>query len=97
VSTDDDGESCRGRFDSGYDDIAEGASITVYGAKGDVVAAGSLGKSKVDEDGTTCTYRVAVPDVPKGEKFYKFEVAHRGTLQLTAQEAENGKLAASLG
>ncbi|MFJ9089534.1 hypothetical protein ACIRL3_44690 [Streptomyces sp. NPDC102384] len=80
----------------GYDDIREGASVTVYGAKGDVVATGSLGDSKSASYGT-CTYKIAVGDVPKGEKFYKVEVSHRGTLQLTAKEAENGELASSLG
>ncbi|SEE65599.1 hypothetical protein SAMN05216532_8180 [Streptomyces sp. 2231.1] len=86
---------CRGRLDSGYDDIAEGTSVTVYGASGDVVATGGLGKSS--EDLGTCTFKVSVPDVPTGEKFYKVEVSHRGTLQLTAKEAENGEFAGSLG
>ncbi|MGW6273676.1 hypothetical protein [Streptomyces sp. NPDC055060] len=80
----------------GYDDIAEGTSVTVYGASGDVIATGRLGESKPGSYGT-CTYAVAVDDVPKGEKFYKVEVSHRGTLQLSAKEAENGKLASSLG
>jgi hypothetical protein len=48
-------------------------------------------------DAGSCVFDVAVPEVPKGEKFYKVEVSHRGTLQLTAKEAENGGLAASLG
>ncbi|MFC8343643.1 hypothetical protein [Streptomyces sp. NPDC057280] len=95
VSDGDDG--CRGQYDSGYDDIAEGTSVTVYGAGGDVVATGALGDSEEDEYGTTCTFGVAIDGVPKGEKFYKVEVSHRGTLQLTAEEAENGELAASLG
>lgn len=86
---------CGGRYDSGYDDIQEGASVTVYGAKGDVVATGALGDSSYVD--YRCTFKVAVPDVPKGEKFYKVEVSHRGTVQLTAKEAEDGKFAASLG
>ncbi|MEU6371248.1 hypothetical protein ABZ876_37615 [Streptomyces sp. NPDC046931] len=97
VYNDPDDDSCRGRTNSGYDDIAEGTSVTVYGAKGDVIATGSLGKSKSDEMGVTCTFKIAVPDVPKGEKFYKVEVSHRGTVQLSAKEAENGELGASLG
>ncbi|MET7735252.1 hypothetical protein ABZT02_28370 [Streptomyces sp. NPDC005402] len=92
----DGGDGCQGRYDSGYDDIAEGTSVTVYGAGGEVVATGALGDSKEDEDGT-CTFAVAVDGVPKGERFYKVEVSHRGTVQLTAEEAENGELAASLG
>lgn len=94
TTSEDDG-GCAGRYDSGYDDIREGTSVTVYGADGDVVATGALGKSK--DAAYSCIFDIAVPDVPKGEKFYKVEVSHRGTLQLTAEEAENGELAASLG
>ncbi|MFI2764818.1 hypothetical protein ACH5A3_39315 [Streptomyces echinatus] len=94
VGSDGDG-GCKGRYDSGYDDIAEGTGVTVYGAAGDVVATGELGDSS--QDFTTCTFKVSVPDVPKGEKFYKVEISHRGTLQLTAKEAENGGFAGSLG
>ncbi len=79
----------------GYDDIREGASVTVYGASGDVIATGALGDSTYSD--YTCSYDIAVPDVPKGEKFYKVEVSHRGTLQLSAEEAENGEFAGSLG
>lgn len=89
------GDDCSASYDSGYDDIAEGTSVTVYGAGGDVVATGELGDSTYS--GYTCEFAIAVPDVPKGEKFYKVEVSHRGTLQLSAEEAENGELAASLG
>lgn len=86
---------CGGDYDGGYDDIREGTSVTVYGADGDVVATGELGNSKLGS--YKCTFKIAVEGVPKGEKFYKVEVSHRGTLQLTAKEAENGKLVASLG
>ena len=97
VYNDPDDGSCRGSANSGYDDIATGTSVTVYGASGDVVATGALGSSKGDDMGVTCTFKIAVPDVPKGERFYKVEVSHRGTVQLSAKEAENGELAASLG
>lgn len=90
-----DGDGCTAAYDSGYDDIAEGASVTVYGAAGDVIATGELGDSKYAS--YACIFDIAVPEVPKGEKFYKVEVSHRGTIQLSAEEAENGELAASLG
>lgn len=86
--------SCHGT--GGYDDIGTGTSVTVYGAKGDVVATGQLGGGKETGFGA-CDFTVNVPDVPRGEKFYKVEVSHRGTLQLTAEEAENGEFAGSLG
>jgi hypothetical protein len=93
IATGDD--DCSGGYDSGYDDISEGTSVTVYGAKGDVVATGELGDSTYAS--YMCAFDISVPDVPKGERFYKVEVSHRGTLQLSAKEAENGELAATLG
>ncbi|MFC9268948.1 hypothetical protein ACFTXJ_14395 [Streptomyces zhihengii] len=97
VYNDPSSEDCRGSVTSGYDDIAEGTSVTVYGAGDDVIATGHLGNSEGNDSGTICTFEVAIEDVPKGEKFYKVEVSHRGTVQLTAEEAENGDLFASLG
>lgn len=88
-----DGTSCRGT--GGYDDIAEGTSVTVYDAAGGVAATGSLGASTYVAG--ICTFKVAVPDVPKGEKFYQVEVSHRGKIQLSREEAETGKLATTLG
>jgi hypothetical protein len=90
----DDGEGgCGGT--GGYDDIREGTGVTVYGASGDVIATGALQDASYES--YTCTFHVRVADVPKGEKFYKVEVSHRGTLQLTADEAEGGQFAGSLG
>lgn len=79
----------------GYDDIAEGTSVTVYDAAGAVIATGSLGSSTYELG--TCTFDVSIRHVPKRQDFYKVEVSHRGTVQLTADEAESGQLAASLG
>lgn len=79
----------------GYDDIAEGSGVTVYNAAGDVVATGHLGESTAVYG--SCTFKVSVAGVPKGEKFYKVEVSHRGTVQMTGKEAESGAFSASLG
>ncbi|MGV9245951.1 hypothetical protein [Streptomyces sp. NPDC003710] len=81
----------------GYDDIRDGTSVTVYNAAGSVVGTGALSNSKYGEDTYNCTFDVTVNDVPKGEKFYKVEVSHRGTLQLTADEAEGGQFGGTLG
>ncbi|MFE9949307.1 hypothetical protein ACFYRJ_17450 [Streptomyces sp. NPDC005531] len=88
-----DDTSCRGT--RGYDDIAEGTSVTVYDAAGKVAATGSLGKSSYTLG--ICEFKVTVDDVPKGEKFYQVEVSHRGKVQMTAKEAEAGEMAATLG
>lgn len=81
----------------GYDDIRDGTSVTVYDAAGSVVATGALSNSSYDEDTYDCSFDVTVQDVPKGEEFYKVEVSHRGTLQLTSEEAENGQFGGTLG
>jgi hypothetical protein len=91
VRTDDDG--CEGS--GGYDDIAEGTSITVYDAAGGVAATGNLSESEYMSG--SCLFTVAVPDVPKGEKFYQVEVSHRGKVQLSSKEAEGGQFASTLG
>ncbi|MEU4039676.1 hypothetical protein [Streptomyces collinus] len=77
--------------------LREGTSVTVYNAAGSVVATGALSNSSYDEDSYNCSFDVAVPDVPKGEKLYKVEVSHLGTLQLTSKEAENGEFGGTLG
>ncbi|MFF2124411.1 hypothetical protein ACFVW1_03235 [Streptomyces olivochromogenes] len=79
----------------GYDDIAEGAAVTVYDAAGSVIATGSLGSSSYDVP--NCNFDVSIDGVPGGEDFYKVEVSHRGTVQLNADQAKNGLFAATLG
>ena len=88
-----DGDGCRGG--SGYDDIAEGTSVTVYDASSDVAATGHLGASTVESG--ICLFEVSVDDVPRGEKFYQVEVSHRGKVQLSQKEAEGGEFGSSLG
>lgn len=89
------GEGCTGY--SGFSDIAEGASVTVYDPAGKVLATGALGAGKPDEDSGPCRFPVRVASVPKGSKFYQVEVTHRGKVTITAAEAEHGKYGASLG
>ncbi|GHJ95958.1 hypothetical protein SNE510_54770 [Streptomyces sp. NE5-10] len=80
---------------NGFDDITEGAAVTVYDASGTVVATGELGEST--REGGACSFDVTVPDVPTGENFYQVEVTHRGTIQLSEEEAMSGSFGASLG
>lgn len=86
---------CKGSDSQGYSDIFEGAAVTVYDATGTVVATGGLGEST--RAGNTCRFDVAVSDVPTGRRFYKVEVSHRGTVQLTEAEASSGVFGATLG
>ncbi|MFJ9638657.1 hypothetical protein [Streptomyces sp. NPDC101178] len=91
-ATEDD-EGCSGT--GGYDDIAEGASVTVYNGAGEIAATGNLGTATYVAG--ICLFDVSIGDVPKGEKFYQVEVSRRGKIQLTAKEAESGDFSATLG
>ncbi|MEU7044946.1 hypothetical protein AB0A77_28360 [Streptomyces varsoviensis] len=92
------GGDCMGY--EGYDDIVPGASVTVFDSGGKVVATGSLGKGSLPEGAmgsVPCSFPFAVAGVPKGERFYQVEVSHRGKVTVTAEVAEAGRFAASLG
>ncbi|KQV03389.1 hypothetical protein ASE03_31020 [Kitasatospora sp. Root187] len=78
-----------------YNDIAEGASVTVYDSSGQVVATGHLGAGF--RSGTKCAFAVTVLRVPLGPKFFQVEVSHRGKITLSAEDAQAGRFAASLG
>lgn len=69
-----DGTGCKGT--RSYEDGAEGTCVAVHDAAGGVATTGNLGSSKYAEG--YCSFKVAVDDVPKGEKFYQVEVPHRG-------------------
>lgn len=79
----------------GYSDIDNGTSVTVYDGGGQVVATGSLAEGK--RVGLYCQFGVWVAGVPTGAKFYQVEVSHRGKITLSAEDAQAGKFAASLG
>ncbi|MFE2110004.1 hypothetical protein ACFXAF_29650 [Kitasatospora sp. NPDC059463] len=84
---------CVGR--GGYDDIARGASVTVFDEDGTVLATGSLGTGR--SKGTTgCVFPIEVIGVPVGPKFYQVEVSHRGKVTLSRADAEAGLLGVSL-
>ncbi len=55
---------------NGYDDIADGTSVTVYDESDKVVASGDLENSRKDSGGH-CKFDVNVPDVPTGPTFYQ--------------------------
>ncbi|MBL1287261.1 hypothetical protein JKV81_10455 [Streptomyces sp. For3] len=81
----------------GYTDIGIGTSVTVYDAAGSVIATSALLLSEFDATAGSCTYDVAVEDVPADEDFYQVEISHRGKLQLSADEAKSGSFSGTLG
>lgn len=86
--------SCMG--DGGYSDISAGTAVNVYDSSGAVVAVGELSRGRGSYS-SGCTFSFSVPDVPTGERFYQVEISHRGKMNLTADEAEAGTAAYSLG
>lgn len=90
--------NCEGT--GGYDDIVEGAAVTVYDAGGKVVAEGTLGAGvyadPVNFTGD-CEFPFTVLNVPSGAKFYQEEITHRGKITMSVAEAQSGTFGATLG
>lgn len=82
------GEECTG--EGGFDDIAEGAQVTVTDETGTIIASGRLGPGAendiVVEDGLGCFFEFEVDGVPTDRAFYSIEVAHRGALTFSIAE-----------
>lgn len=83
--------TCEGT--GGYNDMAEGAEVTIHDAQNTVIATGHLNAGS--DEGGMCVFTWSIPDVPV-QKFYGVQVTHRGTITFTAQDAE-GSLDTSLG
>lgn len=95
------GDTCSGA--GGYDDIEEGAQVTVKDGDGDLLATADLGPGEVtDEDNSTDSFtQCDLPftvDVPASD-FYVIEVSHRGEISYSREELEkkNWKVELSLG
>lgn len=75
----------------GYSDIGFGTVVTVSDATGRKIAVGRLDfgiNGQADGRGPgTCVFAFTIPDVPAGSKFYDVEVAHRGAVTFTQDEA----------
>lgn len=91
-------EQCWGH--KGYDDIREGAPVTITDPNGKVIALGKLlpGKPQVSGDRATgCLLRFEVDGVPAGLKFYGVEVSHRGSVKFPEDELTGKGVTLSLG
>ena len=88
VVTNSDG-TCSGG--SGYEDISDGAQVTVYDQRKNIVAIANL-RPGTATDSTTCEYSFTIADVPGGLKFYGVLVgkSSRGILQYTEKEMRAG-------
>jgi hypothetical protein len=72
-----DGYHCQGM--RGYDDIRQGAAVTITDASGTTIGLGSLSEGMMESSGLTrkCRFTWQV-EVPKGKGFYGVEISHRG-------------------
>lgn len=89
------GEACAG--ERGYDDIQEGAQVTVRDSKGETVAALRLSKglafSTTNGNYPDACHFDIIGEVPdKGSDFYAFEVSHRGEVTVEPIEEDGVKV-----
>lgn len=79
------GEPCSGS--GGYEDLREGARVTVADGGGETIAVGRVDDSKAENE-FGCLLSFTVEDVPSSD-FYDIEVASRGGLKYSHQELED--------
>lgn len=79
------GDTCHG--ENGFDDMKIGTTVTVTNSDGKVVAVGAV--DGATPSGVDCVMSFTVPDVPSSD-FYGVEVAHRGSVQFSRDQAKSG-------
>lgn len=72
----------------GYDDLSPGAAVKISDEAGKLLAKGTLDSSTGGS--SYCVFSFTVSGVPRGSKFYEVEVAHRGGISYTEEEAAAG-------
>lgn len=83
-----DGTACVAK--AGYDDIAEGAQITVKGPDGTKLAVGSLEAGQIKD--IQCRFSFTVYDVPEGHDLYDVAVGsdRRGAVTYRRDQMDSG-------
>lgn len=79
------GDRCEGG--NGYDDLIEGAQVTVADESGKTLGLGNLDAGKLD-DSNHCVFAFTVPDVSSEAKFYTVKVSHREGPQYTREQVD---------
>ncbi|QXW00776.1 hypothetical protein [Rhodococcus globerulus] len=72
----------------GYDDLSPGAAVKISDEAGKLLAKGTLDSSTGGS--SYCVFSFTVSGVPRGSKFYEVEIAHRGGISYTEEEAADG-------
>jgi len=69
----------------GYDDVQEGAQVTVSNSSGNVLAVGRLENGIYNGGSMHVTFEFTVDDLPDAA-IYQVEVAHRGALTYSKRD-----------
>lgn len=72
----------------GYDDIREGASVTIKDQNGRILGSGSL-DAGVSYDDASCTFDFTVADIREDQQQYSVEISHRGQITNSRSEMES--------
>jgi hypothetical protein len=86
----------------GYDDIREGAQLTVKDETGTVIAIGLLDPGHVGEMNVAhttalkCIFGFSADNVPEGKAFYIVEISHRGEMKYSRAQLSDS-IALTLG
>jgi hypothetical protein len=81
--TESDGDLCYGA--GGYDDIQDGAAVTITNETSTVIGTGALEQSRYT--GAGCEFLFTVPNLPRA-KFYRIEISHRGQVNFSYDDLE---------
>jgi hypothetical protein len=89
-----DAKSCSGT--GGYEDIVDGAQVTITNESGTVIGTGNLERSENID--AACRFYFTVPNLPIA-KFYGIEVSHRGQVRYSHEQlqGENWNVSLDLG
>ena len=83
----------------GYDDVNEGATVTVKNDSGKIVGVGTLDAGefvhRASDVPADCSFAFRVTGIPADSKFFTVSVSHRG--EITVPKAELHSIALSLG
>lgn len=78
--------SCVGQ--GGYDDITQGAALTILDENGTVIGSGSI-ESGVNTNTDECSYAFSVSGVTDAAKFYHFKISHRDGPSVSHSEMQS--------
>jgi hypothetical protein len=78
--------------DPGYEDVTDGAQVTVSSPSGRILAVGRLGGGRLARARylKPCRFHFTVTGIPEGLPLYKVEVSHRGALTYSEADLRKG-------